>query len=135
MNFLANKMLLLVVICVFLPQMASARPGSDEVSICYLFNQEKLIQRDVCITNFSTGAGGYAYSFTIKEKEYTLESAQCEDEKGEWINDCELSLEGKDALMYRRSVFLATKSTQDVHEEDDLFCYRTKDGSLDICTK
>lgn len=57
----------------FLAVISHARPNPDKIGICYLFQDDTLKDKGVCIVSTGGGAGGTYTNLDFNKKEYLFE--------------------------------------------------------------
>ena len=122
-----------------MPLLAQAHSNPDEVKVCYSFSGDTLKQTQPCIVSTGGGAGGIYESIRIGNKSYLFEGSCYMDD------ECDYSYypggpDGKekprDAISYLRDATFHHKVSEDESALANhlLYCFKVKNGSVDICT-
>lgn len=116
-----------ILLFTFITSVALARPYPDRLVICYEFKNNKLVQRQPCVESTGYGAGGSYTFYSFGQKEYYIETNTMKPEGDMQIN-------GQKATLYTRDAsFFNILKGKPMKGEKYLFCYKTKDGKIDIC--
>lgn len=116
------------------PLLSQAHSNPDEAKVCYTFAKNKLQKTQSCIVSTGGGAGGVYESIQMGNKKYLFEGA-CNLE-----GNCDYDLiqkpKNKPVISYLRDGTFHNKISQSQAElaQHLLYCYKTKDGTLDICS-
>lgn len=107
---------------------AEARP--DSAGVCYVFDGDTLLSSQVCITNFSIGAGGHASYFKVGKNKFLYESACTghEEKKG-----CLGDLNGKPAKSFSRNAFYDRIQDDDDIKDPAMYCYQQVGVKRNYC--
>lgn len=118
------------------PLIAQAHSNPDQVKTCYTFSGNTLKQKQRCVFSSGGGAGGMYQAITIGKKTYTFETAcgmdGCEDYDYYYIgnqNPVNVSWYLRNPTTYKKR-----SESKTFTEENSLSCFKTKNGSLDMCT-
>jgi len=113
-----------------LPLLSHAHSSPDEVKVCHIYSGDSLKKTRSCIVSAGGGAGGVYENIKIGSKSYLFEGACSMD------GECEYDLNGSPVISYLRDGTFHTKIKQSEAAGANhlLYCYKTKNGSLDICT-
>lgn len=112
---------ILFVLVGFFSMAVYARPNPDEVGICYLFDGNKLKQKDTCIISSSYSFGYAELLIKFKNKEYYFGYNQ----------NLELADMAKKYGMYKRDVFYQPYPYDDEGDDYDMECFKQK--PYDVC--
>lgn len=122
-----------------LPLLSYAHSSPDQVKVCYSFAGDTLEQTQSCIVSLGGGAGGVYENIKIGNKYHLFEGA-C-DMDGEcdysyYPGGPDSNIKSKQAISYLRDGTFHTKvkPSEAANANHLLYCYKTKNGSLDICT-
>ena len=122
-----------------LPLLSHAHSNPDEVKVCYTYSGDSLKKTQSCIVSAGGGAGGVYENIKIGNKSYLFEGA-C-DMDGEcdysyYSGGIDSGVSPKPAISYLRDGTFHKKISQSQAATANhlLYCYKTKNGSLDICT-
>lgn len=112
-----------------MPLLAEAHSSPDEVAVCYSFSGNTLKKTQSCIVSSGGGAGGMYTAIAVGGKKYAMEGP-CDNN-----GDCSYSWNNKPIISYTRDGTFYRKLTQKEAFNADhvLYCYKTKNGSVDIC--
>lgn len=106
----------------FLAIISHARPNPDKIGICYLFQDDTLKDRGVCIISTGSGAGGEYINLDFNKKDYLFEFQTSDlEDKLTYLRDSRFYHKITPELM----------SSYEYEDEDILLCY--KDKPFDIC--
>ena len=120
-----------------LPLLSHAHSNPDEVKVCYSFSGNTLKQTQPCIVSTGGGAGGIYTSIRIGNKSYLFEGYCSID------GDCEYTYYPNDpdtkpidTISYLRDGTFHHKVSEDESALANhlLYCFKTEDGAIDICT-
>lgn len=122
-----------------LPLLSHAHSPPDRVKVCYSFAGDTLEQTQSCIVSLGDGAGGVYENIKIGNKYYLFEGACGIDGECDYSYDPggpDGNIKPKQAISYLRDGTFHTKvkPSEAVNTNHLLYCYKTKNGSLDICT-
>lgn len=113
-----------------MPLLAEAHSNPDEVAVCYSFSGNSLKKTQPCIVSSGGGAGGVYTAIAVGGKKYAMEGP-CDNN-----GNCNYSWSSKPIISYTRDGTFYRKLTQKEafnNSDNLLYCYKTKNGSLDIC--
>lgn len=113
-----------------LPLLSHAHSNPDEVKVCYTYSGNSLKNTQSCIVSSGGGAGGMYQNIKIGSKSYLFEGS-CDTD-----GECDFYLKDKPVISYLRDGTFHKKISQSQAATANhlLYCYKTKNGSLDICT-
>ena len=128
MNYKALILSLGTLAALGMPLLAQAWSSPDEVKVCYSFSGNTLKKTQSCILSSGGGAGGMYINIAVAGKNYPMEwSTLNENEKIYWNKTPMISY-------YRDGTFHhKLKSNELETANHTLSCYKTKNGSVDIC--
>ena len=130
MNYKALILSLGTLAALSMPLLAEAHSSPDEVAVCYNFSGNTLKKTQSCIVSSGGGAGGMYTSIAVGGKKYAMEGP-CDNN-----GNCRYSLNGKPIISYTRDGTFYRKLTKKEafnNADNLLYCYKTKNGSVDIC--
>jgi hypothetical protein len=110
-------------------------PMSEELSICYNFNSDKLVKKSSCIVHSGYGAGGSYVSIEQDDSIYNIETSNNYDEKTDSYEESEPTLNDMSARFYHRDLFYKRITDKSLITDNSLNCVVTKNKKLDICYK
>ena len=131
------KIIAIAFAAINLPLMSHAHSNPDEVKVCYSFSGNTLKQTQPCIVSTGGGAGGIYESIRIGNKSYLFEGYCSID------GDCEYTYYPNDpdtkpidTISYLRDGTFHHKVSEDESALANhlLYCFKTEDGAIDICT-
>lgn len=115
--------------------LAHSAPMSENISICYQFNNDKLIKRSACIVDSGYGAGGSYINIEQGKSVYLIETESLYDKKNDSYNDGETTLNDIAATSYFRNLFYKKITDKSLISENSLSCFMTKNKKIDVCYK
>lgn len=111
-----------------------AHENPDQTGTCYIFKNNQLKAKQSCVIKTGGGAGGMYTILQIGQNFYRFEtSTMSEDYPTVYY---ETDSKTKEVVEYsRNSKTLRILSNQQMDKaKDPLWCYKTKDNRLDICS-
>lgn len=126
-----------------LPMLSHAHSNPDEVKVCYSFSGNTLKQIQPCIVSTGGGAGGIYESIRIGNKSYLFEGGciingdgDCDYDYAYYPGDPNGKEKPRDAISYLRDATFHHRVSEDESSLANhlLYCFKTKNGSVDICT-
>lgn len=128
------KKVIIVCLSIFSCSVYSA-PMREDVSICYKFNNEKLVNKSTCIINSGYGAGGSYISIEQGKTTYNVETINNYNEKTDEYEESQPTLNSMPATYYHRDLFYKKITDSSLITDDSLNCIKTKNLKIDICYK
>lgn len=112
-----------------LPMFAQAHSSPDEVGVCYKFSGDKVKDTQSCIISSGGGAGGMYTNIKMNNRSYPFEGMCGMNSK------CDYNLNGKSITSYIRDGIFHKRISQEEAStaEHLLYCFKNKNGSIDIC--
>ena len=110
-------------------------PMSEELSICYNFNSDKLVKKSSCIVHSGYGAGGSYVAIEQGRHTYNIETEITYNEQTDDSEESEPTLNDLPAKFYARDLFYKKIEDHSLITDDSLRCYQTKNKKIDICYK
>ena len=110
-------------------------PMSEELSICYNFNSDKLVKKSSCIVHSGYGAGGSYVAIEQGRHTYNIETEITYNEQTDDSEESEPTLNDLPAKFYARDLFYKKIVDQTLITDDSLRCYQTENKKIDICYK
>ena len=129
MNFKTIAIALSAIGVLSIPVLSQAHSSPDEVAVCYSFSGNTLKKTQSCIVSSGGGAGGMYTNIAVGGKKYSMEGP-CDNN-----GNCKFYWNDKPITSYTRDGTFHHKLTQKEISTANhlLYCYKTKNGSLDIC--
>lgn len=115
--------------------MAFAHENPDQKATCYLFKNNKLQSKSACIVKSAGGAGGMYTILKFGKKSYHFETnTMTENWKTIYYQSSNLNkfIAVNDYSRDKKTLKILKDSEISI-DSNFLFCYKTKDGKLDIC--
>lgn len=110
-------------------------PMSEESSICYNFNSDKLVKKSSCIVHSGYGAGGSYIAIEQGRHTYNIETEITYNEQTDDSEESEPTLNDMSARFYHRDLFYKRITDKSLITDNSLNCVVTKNKKLDICYK
>ena len=114
---------------------AFSAPMSEEVSICYKFNKDKLINKSTCVVSTGYGAGGSYITLEKGKSIYNIEIENRYDKKTDSYEEGDITLNEMLVTSYYRDLFYNKIADKSFVNDDSLSCFLTKNKKIDICYK
>lgn len=130
------KNIIIIALCILLPNISFAWENPDQKATCYLFKNNKLQKKSACLMQTGGGAGGMYAILTFNNKKYHFETETMSGNyKTIYYPNGNLENKAKDVIDYARNAktFKVLKDDENNPDIQMLFCHKTKDGKLDIC--
>lgn len=109
----------------------------DRKGTCYLFKNNKLQQKSTCMIQSGGGAGAMYLILKMNKKSYHFETETIsDDEKTVYYPNSNLN-NPKSVITYQRNTktLKILKDSQITADTDFMFCHKTQDGKIDICSR
>ena len=130
-----SLILLITLILTVLSGASHSAPMNEDVSICYKFVNNKLVNKASCIVSSGYGAGGTYTSIEQGKNTYSIETQMCHNNKTDEDEECGTTLNNVDANFYYRDLFYEKISDMSLVSDNLLKCFITKNKKTDICYK
>jgi len=110
-------------------------PMSEDVSICYKFSNDRLVNKSTCIINSGYGAGGSYVAIEHGKFTYNIETMNNYNEKTDDYDESEPTVNDMPAYYYHRDLFYKKITDSSFVTDSSLNCVKTKNKKIDICYK
>lgn len=110
-------------------------PMSEELSICYKFKSNELVNKSSCIVHSGYGAGGSYVAIEQGTLTYNIETEITHNERTDEYEESKPTLNDLPAKFYARDLFYKKIEDQTLITDDSLRCYQTENKKIDICYK
>jgi len=96
----------------------------DQLQICYLFNNDKVVEKAPCIYQSTYVSGGVLSSYTFNKHAFDMED----------MADAPTKVNGRNAVYYQRDS-RTFKKIRNNSKDQHLSCYAVKAKNIDLCVK
>lgn len=114
---------------------AFSAPMSENMSICYKFSKNKLIEKSRCIVSTGYGAGGSYVTLEQGKSTYNVEIENHYDKKTDSYEEGDITINDVVATYYYRNLSYKRITDKRFIHDDSLNCFLAKNKKIDICYK
>jgi len=107
----------------------------EDVSICYKFSHDTLVNKSTCLIHSGYGAGGSYVAIEHGNFIYNIETMNNYNEKTDDYEVSEPTVNGMSAYFYNRDLFYKEITDHSLITDNSLNCIKTINNKIDICYK